>query len=401
LGKVLLRWQAWVRNMPPHDALQAIYDDGDLLARYAASAPDLQREAVLVHLRAILSVALGHEGGRYLTAYALVRALKGGQLEAPATVRDDAVRLLTIHGAKGLEADTVLILDADIPPRAAESMGALVDWPAEQDRPERFVFLLSESRPQSCVRTALAVELQARAREELNALYVAMTRARRVLAVSAREPHRATGRSWWHRLIEQAQAVLPQDLDVPTRLAAPADGLAVGTRTVQLPVLPPLAASQQLAFASVEPLSDAARVGLAMHLLLEWGQVGPAQARAAASQFRLDSAQAQAAKEAAVRILNGQGAWLWRSEQLLWQGSEVELVHEGSLLRIDRLVRHRDGHWWVIDYKSHAQPDTQAHLLLQLRTYARAVSVLHPGQTVRAAFLTPQGRLIEVDALSP
>jgi hypothetical protein len=39
-------------------------------------------------------------------------------------------------------------------------------------------------------------------------------------------------------------------------------------------------------------------------------------------------------------------------------------------------------------------------LLLQLRTYARAVSVLHPGQTVRAAFLTPQGRLIEIDAAS-
>ncbi len=399
LGEVLVRWQAWVRSMPPHDALQAIYDDGDVLARYAASAPDLQREAVLVHLRAVLAVALGHEGGRYLTAYALVRALKGGQLEAPATVRDEAVRLLTIHGAKGLEADTVLILDADIPPRAAESMGALVDWPAEQDRPERFVFLLSESRPQSCVRPALAGELQARAREELNALYVAMTRARRVLAVSAREPHRATGRSWWQRLIERAQAVSPQDLDAPTRLVAAADGLAVGTRTVQLPVLPSLAASQQLAFAPVEPLSNAARVGLAMHRLLEWGQVGPAQVRAAASQFRLDAVQAQAAKEAAVRILNGQGAWLWRSEQLLWQGSEVELIHEGSLLRLDRLVRHRDGHWWVIDYKSHARPDTQAHLLLQLRTYAKAVSVLHPGQTVHAAFLTPQGHLIEVDAL--
>jgi ATP-dependent helicase/nuclease subunit A len=398
LGELLARWQGWVSGMPPHDALQAIYDDGDLLARYVAAAPDLQREAVLVHLRAILAVALGHEGGRYLTAYALVRALKSGQLEAPATVRHDAVRLLTIHGAKGLEADTVLILDADTPPRAAESMGVLVDWPGEQDRPERFVFLLSESRPQSCVRQALAVEFEARAREELNALYVAMTRARRVLAVSAREPHRATDRSWWHRLMEQTQAVSPEDLDAPTRLAG--DRVAVGMHTVQLPVLPPLAVSQQLAIAPVEPLSDVARIGLAMHRLLEWGQVGAAQVRAAARQFRLDPVQTQAAREAALQILQGQGAWLWRSEELLWQGSEVELVHEASLLRLDRLVRRRDGHWWVIDYKSHARPETQGELLLQLRTYARAVSVLHPEQIVHAAFLTPQGRLIEIDAAS-
>jgi ATP-dependent helicase/nuclease subunit A len=400
LGAMLARWQGWVRGMPPHDALQAIYDDGDLLARYVAAAPDLQREPVLVHLRAILSVALGHEGGRYLSAYALVRALKGGRLEAPATVRHDAVRLLTIHGAKGLEADTVLILDADTPPRAAESMGVLVDWPGEQDRPDRFVFLLSESRPQSCVRQALTVEFEARAREELNALYVAMTRARRVLAFSAREPHRATARSWWHRLIEQAQAVSPQDLDAPKRLAAAAEGLAGQAPVVRLPVLPPLAASQQLALTTVEPLSDAARVGLAMHRLLEWGQLGPEQVRAASRQFRLDSVQTQAATEAALQILQGQGAWLWRSEELLWQGSEVELVHEGSLLRLDRLVHRRDGSWWVIDYKSHARPETQAELLLQLRTYAKAVSVLHRGQTVRAAFLTPQGRLIEIDVAS-
>ena len=401
LGQVLARWQGWVRRMPPHDALQAIYDDGDLLARYSASAPDLQREAVLVHLRAILSVALGHEGGRYLSAYALVRALKSGQIEAPATVRTDVVRLLTIHGAKGLEADTVLILDADTPPRAAESMGVLVDWPGEQTHPERFVFLLSESRPQHCVRPALAAELQARDREELNALYVAMTRARRVLAVSAREPHRATDRSWWLRLFEQAKAAAPQDLDAPTGLVAAGDWPASPAQIVKLPVLPLLAESQRLAMGGVEPLSDAARIGLAMHRLLEWGQVGPAQVRAAASEFRLDAVQTQATAEAASQILQGQGAWLWRSEQLLWQGSEVELIHEGNLLRLDRLVQHRDGHWWVIDYKSHAQPETQAQLLLQLRTYAKAVSVLHPGQAVRAAFLTPQGRLIEVDALSP
>jgi hypothetical protein len=39
-------------------------------------------------------------------------------------------------------------------------------------------------------------------------------------------------------------------------------------------------------------------------------------------------------------------------------------------------------------------------LLLQLQTYARAVAALHPGQPVKAAFLTAQGRCIELGAAS-
>ena len=115
-----------------------------------------------------------------------------------------------------------------------------------------------------------------------------------------------------------------------------------------------------------------------------------------AREFGLDAAQAQSAREAAERILRGEGAWVWDSADLVWQGSEVELAHEGRLMRLDRLVKRRDGTWWVLDFKSHASPQTQADLLLQLQAYARAVAVLHPGQPVKAAFLTAQGNCIEV-----
>jgi ATP-dependent helicase/nuclease subunit A len=84
----------------------------------------------------------------------------------------------------------------------------------------------------------------------------------------------------------------------------------------------------------------------------------------------------------------------------MWQGSEVELAYDGQLMRLDRLVQRRDGTWWVLDFKSHASPQTQADLLLQLQTYARAVAALHPGQPVKAAFLTAQGRCIELGAAS-
>ena len=48
-----------------------------------------------------------------------------------------------------------------------------------------------------------------RQREELNALYVALTRARHTLAISSIEPYRAAERSWWQRLATLATAVMP------------------------------------------------------------------------------------------------------------------------------------------------------------------------------------------------
>ena len=67
-----------------------------------------------------------------------------------------AVRLLTIHGAKGLEADVVLLLDTDANPRSSDTMAVLVDWPGEASCPQRLVFLASESKPPRCVADALA-----------------------------------------------------------------------------------------------------------------------------------------------------------------------------------------------------------------------------------------------------
>ena len=395
VGQVLARWQGWLGRLPPHDALQAIYDDGDVLARYAAAAPALQRDAVLGHLRALLEVALGHDGGRYLSPYMLVRALKAGAIAAPATVPADAVRLLTIHGAKGLEADTVLLLDTDAQPRASESMVVLLDWPAQQAWPQRLVFLQSESRPPACCIDLLAGEQQAREREELNALYVAMTRARQVLAVSACEPFRGGQRSWWKRLSPRMTALEPADL--VQAAPGPAAPAAPGASAVlHLPVLPQLDRLVE-AGAQDPPLAASARIGLAMHRLLEWGSTSPSHARLAGREFGLDAQQCEQAVQAAQAILGGPSGWLWQAEHLSWQGGEVELIHEGRLMRLDRLVQRRDGVWWVIDFKSHARPGERADLVAQLQGYARAVRALHAGEPVRAAFVTASGHLQETE----
>ena len=144
-----------------------------------------------------------------------------------------------------------------------------------------------------------------------------------------------------------------------------------------------------------------------MHRLLEW--VAPAtpskaphtwsdaQRAAVAELFGLDAAQVSQAHTAAAGILTGQGAWAWDASALAWHGNEVALQSRGQLLRIDRLVQRRDtGEWWVLDYKSTAAPQTHTALCKQLRTYQAAVALAYAGQTVHAAFLTPQGALIEL-----
>ncbi len=99
----------------------------------------------------------------------------------------------------------------------------------------------------------------------------------------------------------------------------------------------------------------------------------------------------------AARIRRGEGAWAWDAQAVDWAGNEVEMHHEGELLRLDRLVRRREGGWWVLDYKSATRPEQDEELLAQLRRYRRAVAAAHPGEAVQAAFLTGQGRLVPVE----
>jgi ATP-dependent helicase/nuclease subunit A len=396
----LVRWKSLVDRLPPHDALEAIYHEGDVLAQFAAAAPAALRDAVLANLRALLGAALQVDGARYVTPYRFVRALKAGRIPAPALSEARAVRLLTVHGAKGLEAPLVLMLDTDGPSTRAESMGVVVEWPGEAPAPWRFAFIASEARPPACSAEALDVEKAARQREELNALYVAMTRARNRLVISSVRPHAANDASWWQRL---------QPLCVP--LAAPP---AVGPAAVDgdlrrerfiLAQLPPITFTRE-AVMPVRPVRAAdsaeSRFGQALHRLLEgWAggarTIAAAQIRRVAREFALTEGQAAEVASMAQRILVGEGAWAWDAAAVDWQGNEVPLHHEGELLRLDRLVRRTGtGEWWVLDYKAAARPELQTELIEQLRRYRAAVQASCPGAPVQAAFLTGHGKLVVV-----
>jgi ATP-dependent helicase/nuclease subunit A len=180
-----------------------------------------------------------------------------------------------------------------------------------------------------------------------------------------------------------------------------------------LPDLPPRPAalrSEPATAAAAPPgLADDAdaRIGEAMHWLLEHADGAPAgmgQERVAQAQrrFLLDGAQAARAAAMAQRIRTGEAAWAWSGREVLQAYNEVELASGGARLRIDRLVQRRatatePATWWVLDHKSAARPELQDGLVAQLRGYQAAVSRLHPDESVRAAFLTADGRWIVLD----
>ena len=141
-----------------------------------------------------------------------------------------------------------------------------------------------------------------------------------------------------------------------------------------------------------------------MHWLLEHAGDIPAgwlpqRVPQAQRLFALGAGPMAHAQAMARAILTGEAAWAWSEGEVLEAFDEVELIHQGERLRIDRLVRRRAGAhgpeaWWVLAYKSAAHPERDATLLAQLERYRAAVESLHPGQVVRVAFLSGEGRVV-------
>jgi len=407
-------YRTWAQTLPPHDALSAIFDHGDVLARFAQAEPASQRAAVLAQLRDLLAQSLAVDGGRFLTPYRFVRALKAGGLKATASHTPGAARLLTIHGAKGLEAHTVLLLDTATTASRPETMGVLVDWPSELPQPRRFLFLASEKTPPACAVELLQTEQQARALEELNALYVALTRAESRLVISSFEPHKpGSAPSWYTRLQPLAQAEPAATATEPALSAQGGSDDGV-FRLAQLPALArPVAKQEPVTTALRSPADSDAddeprRFGLALHRLLQWYPTplagfawGEVHRRAVAAEFGLSPERAQAAQAMAECMVCGEAAWAWDPNRVAHWGNEVALVHQGESLRLDRLVHTRAqpgevATWWVLDFKTTAYTERQPELLAQMRGYREAVSAAYPGALVRLAFINADGRLIEV-----
>jgi ATP-dependent helicase/nuclease subunit A len=132
---LLQGWLGLTDTLPVHDLLDRIYFEGELPQRYAAAVPEAMRGGVLANLHAFMELALNVDSGRYPSLPKFINELqqlrRARAEEAPdeGVIGDagNAVRILTIHGAKGLEAPIVWLLDAQAARRNDRGQRTLID----------------------------------------------------------------------------------------------------------------------------------------------------------------------------------------------------------------------------------------------------------------------------------
>jgi ATP-dependent helicase/nuclease subunit A len=107
------------------------------------------------------------------------------------------VSLMTIHGSKGLEAPIVFLADCNSTSSNRNAYASLVRWPADKSRPVNFQLQLSKDNTDQMTQQLQQEKLDEQAREELNLLYVALTRAREQLYISGVAGSRSQADSWY------------------------------------------------------------------------------------------------------------------------------------------------------------------------------------------------------------
>jgi ATP-dependent helicase/nuclease subunit A len=401
-------WQAVAGHLPPHDLLDRIFHQGEVEARYAGAVSDRLRPSVLANLRGLLELSLSLGSGRFPSLPRFLDELDALQRRAgdeapdePPAATGDVVRMLTIHAAKGLEAPVVFIIKADEERRSRDHYGAILDWPPDAERPIHFSMYGPSERRGHARQRLFEQEREQEARENLNLLYVAMTRARQALIVSGLDG--AKDGTWLARLLaaldEGDFAGLPE-MEV-VEFVAPAQAGAPSCN--RIPACDRRESLWDAAMTAVAigrrrpPSTPEIEFGIRVHRYLELASEGMGEERIR-HDLGLDETTFLPVHAMAARMLsNPQTRRFFESNGV----NELEYVgDDGRLRRADRVVE-LDGEIWVLDYKTgdlaEADPGRRAEPYFdQLADYRRAVAMLYPGKPVRTALLFGDGLLHEV-----
>lgn len=197
--QLITQWQQYAGTLPAHDLLDRIYHEGDLQQRYRAAFPPHLRTRVETNLIRFIELALEIDSGRYPSLPHFINRLKHlkehapESIDEPTTVNDDgAIRIMTIHAAKGLEATVVFVADAARSTSTKRAHQALVNWPSDALHPSHFFLCGTRNAIDRDTMALLDADDDKEAREDANLLYVALTRARQHLIISGCLPQRGT-----------------------------------------------------------------------------------------------------------------------------------------------------------------------------------------------------------------
>lgn len=413
-------WLQQAGVLPVHDLLDHIYHQGQALACYTARSPASAAPQIQANLQEFLLLALTLDAGRYPSLPGFLDELKqlerASTQEAPdegSTATSNAIRILTVHGAKGLEAPIVVVMDCSASNRD-EHLGVLLEWPAGAPCPSHFSLHLSAKRRGLSQQELLQHETQLEQQEDWNLLYVALTRAEQWLLISATAARKSSdtnsstnAQAHWYQILEAAHELSA----TPPTPASPSPNSINLEPTRTLTDFQP----QPLNIGNRKPQLDlpAMRLGSAWHYALEHAHL---QHAAKATQitlpdhatlsvlFDLPHDAAEQALAAAAQILNTPAlARFFDPSQYLSAQNEMDLITAtGELKRIDRWVAFNQ-ECWILDYKWQVTAQELALYSAQVRTYAKALRPhIHSGSTarpIRCGLITHQAELIEIKEL--
>ncbi|MGA2124735.1 MAG: double-strand break repair helicase AddA [Xanthobacteraceae bacterium] len=406
-----------------------------MLARLGSEADDALDE--------FLSLALAYEAQQAPSLQGFMAWLRAAQTEIKRDmdlVRDE-VRVMTVHGAKGLEAPIVILADTVTRPTGPRDP-RLLALPAvglPPGTPDRLVWAAARHSDVGPIREAREQARAAAQHEYRRLLYVAMTRAADRLIVCAAQGQNQRPPGCWYDLV--AAALSPAATEEPAEDGGgvvlrwrhvPADGRAppvagVGAAQMAAAEMPPwlmrpapgdaaparsVSPSRAVAEDDTGPRPEAARLarskalarGTLVHRLLQTLPDILAERRAGAALRFLarrgdmfDAAERDAMLAQVFAILADPAF-----APLFAGGSRAEVPLIGRLRRaggppltvsglVDRLAVTADA-VYVADYKTNSPPprridDVPDAYVTQLAIYRGLLSQVFPGRPVRALLI--------------
>ena len=433
----LKKWSSLCGRLPIHDLLDTIFSEQNLISRYKASVDLVERKQVQLYLEAFLEYALDYDSGRYpdiarFLDYAELVRDQGEEVVAPEG--QDCVRMMSIHGAKGLEAPVVFLIDCAFELPNKETHDVLVDWPTADERPKHFVLMPPTTKRSQMLSELTEMQRSRNLREEMNLLYVALTRARQHLFISGSGKPDPKHKHWY-RLIKEScgeqttfgDNPLGQASNVQAKPSKPSSEMLPDLRLfddkvlidASLQQIAPSRVGMEKVFSST-PASESARLyGTTIHKALELlGQKSYDDLSAFKQEFEGysdvdDDLRNTCAEQAWSLIQNSELESLfnklhysktYHEMPLLYQDDQGRIVYG----KIDQVCVAQD-QIWIIDYKSNKPPGQNleefyqrlaSQYSSQMRCYREGIAKLFPGKAIRVSILfTRSGFLYDYPSL--
>jgi ATP-dependent helicase/nuclease subunit A len=401
-------------------ALTALGGREKLLARLGQESADAIEE--------FLSLTLTHEQGHSPSLEGFLDWVERGEIEIKRDMERgrNEVRVMTVHGAKGLEADIVILPDTTSLPEPPSRKGHLLY------HGDGVLFPLSNTDAPEIVKRAKAEAEAEMLREHRRLFYVALTRARDRLYICGFENKKGVKQGSWYELAKAAAerlgikvargdgeittiGTLDEDADtvekaafeksaLPAWMAAPAPSEPASPRLIR----PSEAAG--LEPPTLSPRGNTRfRRGLVVHALLaRLPEIAPDKRHALALRY----AKAQGVKdaEALVRetlaVLNDPAfadAFAPGSQAEAGLVAELPELGKGARVngRIDRLAV-TESQVLILDFKTNRPaPRDEAEVpkvyLAQMALYRAAAAKIFPGKRVACGLVFTDGpRLLQL-----